>query len=275
MAEVPRPLLLPQNRKIRHLRGIYLRNLSFDRTQGRTTDDSAVKHSPSKLDSLRENSQLHHSASTESLRPASARRRSTNLGNATPVTRQKQVDFMIDSRVADAFFSLHSDGEEDPIYVSETVQRSTVSKTSGIDISCSQQPVCACLCPALANKPIATPRTSTSVSLSYPESPVRLPYDHPKSQSRSGPRGEEHGHCIYKSRSTCAGSTSWAAYWVPLSRPTASSSTSLMASIPSAFPQRHFHRGKATLSRRPPTTPSCACRPSTAPYKMPWQPRRR
>lgn len=33
---------------------------------------------------------------------------------------------MIDSRVADAFFSLHVDDEEEPIYVSETVQRSTV-----------------------------------------------------------------------------------------------------------------------------------------------------
>lgn len=125
MAEVSRPLLLPQNRKIRHLRGIYLRNLSFDRPQGRTTDDSAVKHSPSKLNSLRDSSQLHHSASTESLRPAAARRRSTNLGNATPVTRQRQVELMIDSRVADAFFSLHVDGEDDPIYISETVERST------------------------------------------------------------------------------------------------------------------------------------------------------
>ncbi|KUI59704.1 UV radiation resistance-associated gene protein [Cytospora mali] len=125
MADVSRPLLLPQNRKIRHLRGIYLRNLSFDRPHGRTTDDSAVKHSPGKFDSLRDGSPLHHSASTESLRPAAARRRSTNLGNATPVTRQRQVELMIDSRVADAFFSLHVDGEEDPIYVSETVQRST------------------------------------------------------------------------------------------------------------------------------------------------------
>ncbi|KAK7734011.1 hypothetical protein SLS53_008006 [Cytospora paraplurivora] len=125
MAEVSRPLLLPQNRRLRHLRGIYFRNLRFDRLQGRTADDSAVKHSPGRLDALREGSQLHHSASTETLRPASARRRSTTLGNATPVTRQKQVELMIDSHAADAFFSLHVDDDGEPLYVSETVQRST------------------------------------------------------------------------------------------------------------------------------------------------------
>lgn len=131
MAEVSRPLLLPQNRRLRHLRGIYFRNLSFDRPQRRTADDSAVKHSPGKLDSLGEGFQLHHSASTETLRPASARRRSTNLGNATPVTRQRQVELMIDSHAADAFFSLHVDDDDEPLYVSETVQRSTVRRASG------------------------------------------------------------------------------------------------------------------------------------------------
>lgn len=124
MAETTRPLLLPQNRRIRHLRGIYLRNLSFDRPRGKTTDDSAVKHSSDKVVSLREHAQLHHSASTESLRPATGRRRSTNLGSASPVTRQKRLELTIDSRVADSFFTLHTEDEEEPLYISETVERS-------------------------------------------------------------------------------------------------------------------------------------------------------
>ncbi|KAJ0122363.1 uv radiation resistance protein [Diaporthe amygdali] len=124
MSESTRPLLLPQNRRIRHLRGIYLRNLSFDRPRGKTTDDSAVKHSADKAVSLRENAHLHHSASSESLRPSTARRRSTNLGSASPVTRQKRLEITIDSRVADSFFTLHAGDEEEPIYISETVERS-------------------------------------------------------------------------------------------------------------------------------------------------------
>lgn len=127
MAETTtRPLLLPQNRRIRHLRGIYLRNLSFDRPRGKTTDDSAVKHSPDKVVSLREHAGLHHSASTESLRPSTARRRSTNLGSASPVTRQKRLELTLDSRVADSFFTLHTEDEEEPVYISELVERSVV-----------------------------------------------------------------------------------------------------------------------------------------------------
>lgn len=130
MAETTRPLLLPQNRRIRHLQGIYLRNLSFDRPRGKTTDDSAVKHSPDKTVSLRENAHLHHSASTETLRPLTARRRSTNLGSASPVTRQKRLELTIDSRVADSFFTLHTEDEEEPLYISETVERSVVRTSS-------------------------------------------------------------------------------------------------------------------------------------------------
>lgn len=126
MAEPSRPVLVPQNRKIRHLRGIFLRNLSFDRPRGQTADDSAVKHSSGKLESLRQNAQLHHSASSEILRPRTARRRSTNLGNATPFTRQKHLEASIDKRVADAFFTIHVAGQEDPVYISEIAQRATV-----------------------------------------------------------------------------------------------------------------------------------------------------
>ncbi|KAJ9136542.1 UV radiation resistance associated protein [Pleurostoma richardsiae] len=124
-SETPRPLLLPQNRKLRHLRGIYLRNLSFTRPRGRTIDDAAINKSPGKLEALRETPQLHHALSTESLRPAGARRRSTNLANASPVTRQKRLEYTVDSKIADGFFTLHCEDEEDPIYISEVAERST------------------------------------------------------------------------------------------------------------------------------------------------------
>ncbi|KAL2132999.1 hypothetical protein VTI74DRAFT_3037 [Chaetomium olivicolor] len=123
--EPTRPLLLSQNRKIRHLRGIALRNLTFSRPRGRTIDDAALNKSPAKLESLRNNHQLHHALSSEDLRPPTARRRSTNLANDSPATRQKKFEDVFDSRLADAFFSLHVDGEEDPIYISEVAERAT------------------------------------------------------------------------------------------------------------------------------------------------------
>lgn len=126
-----RPLLLPQNRKLRHLRGVYLRNLSFGRPRGQTIDDTALNKSPGKLETLRETPQLHHAASSESLRLSpKVRRRSTNLANASPVTRQKKLEYAVDSRVADAFFSLHCEGENGPIYVSEVEERATVGYRS-------------------------------------------------------------------------------------------------------------------------------------------------
>lgn len=131
MADSWGPLLLPQNRKLRHLHGLFLRNLSFDRLQGRTADDSEVKHSPGKAEALWESSKLQHSASTEnlhSLRPVSSRRRSTNLSSAAPLTRQKHLEASIDKRVANVFFSLHLPGDsgEDPLYISEVGERATV-----------------------------------------------------------------------------------------------------------------------------------------------------
>ncbi|KAK3341914.1 UV radiation resistance protein and autophagy-related subunit 14-domain-containing protein [Lasiosphaeria hispida] len=141
--ESTRPLLLPQNRKLRHLRGIYLRNLTFTRPRGRTIDDAALNKSPGKLEALREPPQLHHALSSEALRPA-GRRRSTNLGNASPMIRQKKIENVFDSRLADAFFSLHVEGDDDePIYTSEIAERATnfnfrLFELSGLDSSISQ-----------------------------------------------------------------------------------------------------------------------------------------
>ncbi|KAK5652316.1 hypothetical protein OQA88_10666 [Cercophora sp. LCS_1] len=123
--ESTRPLLLPQNRKLRHLRGIFLRNLTFTRPRGRTIDDTALNKSPAKLEALRESHQLQHARSSEALRPPPGRRRSTNLAGASPVTRQKQIENTFDSKLADAFFTLHVEGAEEPVYISEIAERAT------------------------------------------------------------------------------------------------------------------------------------------------------
>ncbi|KAK4658308.1 hypothetical protein QC762_100180 [Podospora pseudocomata] len=134
-AESTRPLLLPQNRKLRHLRGISLRNLAFTRPRGRTIDDAALNKSPAKLESLRNSPQIHHALSSEQLRPGPGRRRSTNLVGASPVTRQKRIEDTFDSKLADAFFSLHVEGEEEPVYISEVAERATNFNFSLFELS--------------------------------------------------------------------------------------------------------------------------------------------
>ena len=121
-SEQSRPLLLPQNRKVRHLQGLYLRNLTLSRPRGRTIDDAALNKTPQKLEALRE-PQLHHAQSSGDLRPPKLRRRSTVWSAASPGLRQKKLEDVIDGRMADTFFSLHCEGQEDPIYISEVVEK--------------------------------------------------------------------------------------------------------------------------------------------------------
>ncbi|RYP89921.1 hypothetical protein DL770_003942 [Monosporascus sp. CRB-9-2] len=127
--------MLPQNRRLRHLQGIYLRNLSFSVNRGRTIDDldadlkpnTNSNHSSNKLEAQGDDApgpQLHQSQSSESLRPLpKGRRRSTNLANISPMTRQKRLEYAVESRAADVFFSLHCEGVEYPVYISEVGER--------------------------------------------------------------------------------------------------------------------------------------------------------
>ncbi|KAI0843875.1 UV radiation resistance protein and autophagy-related subunit 14-domain-containing protein [Daldinia vernicosa] len=118
--------MLPQNRRLRHLQGIYLRNLSFTRPHGRAADDLEADLPSTKLQPLHDGTpQLHHSKSSGSLlpRPANFRRRSTTLANISPVTRQKQLEYTVESRAADVFFSLHCHDGEEPVYISEVGER--------------------------------------------------------------------------------------------------------------------------------------------------------
>jgi len=119
----PLPHLLPQNRRVRHLRGIHLRNLTFTPPRDQSVDDAEINQSPSRLDTPQ---QLQYSRSSENLRPEKVRRRSTILANASPLTRQKMREFALDDRACDAFFSLHGGGDQDPLYVSELGERATV-----------------------------------------------------------------------------------------------------------------------------------------------------
>jgi len=122
-SEASRPLLLPQNRKLRHLQGIYVRNLTLSRPRGRTIDDGELNKTPQKLEALRASGTLHHAHSSGDLRPPKLRRRSSNWVGATPDFRQKKLEDVIDSRMADTFFTLHCAGQEDPIYISEVVEK--------------------------------------------------------------------------------------------------------------------------------------------------------
>lgn len=99
-----------------------MRNLTLSRPRGRTIDDAGLNKSPAKLEALRE-PQLHHAASSGDLRPPKLRRTNTNWSAASPGIRQKKLEDVIDSRMADTFFTLHCDNQPEPIYISEVVEK--------------------------------------------------------------------------------------------------------------------------------------------------------
>jgi hypothetical protein len=127
--ESSKPLLLPQNRRVRHLQGISLRNLTLTRPRGHTIDDAALNQTPEKLEALRE-PQLHHAQSSDTLnvkiRPGKTRRRSTIWAGQSPGYRQKKLEDVIDGGMADSFFSIHCEEMDEPVYISEVVKKAMV-----------------------------------------------------------------------------------------------------------------------------------------------------
>lgn len=149
-----RPWLLPSNRKLRHLQGISLRNLTLSssrpRIRGKAIDDESLPHAfktSVKILSQREN-KLEYSRSSNDLRsppkasvsakaedsendatarpklPSKLRRRSTlNWTNAPPGARQTKLEGVVRERMADTCFSLHCSGVDEPIYVSEVIEK--------------------------------------------------------------------------------------------------------------------------------------------------------
>lgn len=135
LSEPRRPRLLPQNRKLRHLKGLSLRNLSFAPVQLRTSDDVALIRSPNKLGALKEAGQLHGSRSSDNLRLEARpersrsqppRRTSLSTVSLSPAQRQKRLKELLDGTLGDVFFSLHVAGIDEPVYVSEVRERSAV-----------------------------------------------------------------------------------------------------------------------------------------------------
>ena len=157
----------PQNRKLRHLQGITIRNLTLaptpSRPRGKTIDDDAVPStlkSPTKALALRESRGLAHSRSSSDLkgrhgndenahhlspekpqRPGISgglRRRSTlEWTGATPLVRQKKLEDIADTRMADTFFTIHVDGQEDPVYISEVAEKTINPNFRFFDLSSS------------------------------------------------------------------------------------------------------------------------------------------
>lgn len=151
LSEPRRPRLLPQNRKLRHLKGLSLRNLSFAPAHLHTADDALLggrspQNQRAKLEALRETTPLQHSrssgslrrdslraSSSDNLRPQRPRRTSLNLGptQATAWSRQRTLEELVDAAVGDVFFTLHVKDEEEPVYMSEMRERSAVWNGAG------------------------------------------------------------------------------------------------------------------------------------------------
>ena len=147
-----------QNRRLRHLHGVSLRNLdlttSFARQRGKTiTDDDAPYNleSPTKralrsdarklthassfsdlVEAKKSGSSLLQKASTsygdDSKRPSARpvgrmRRRSTlHWNSTTPRARQEKLRDLTSHRLIDTWFSLHTQDSMDPTYISEVAE---------------------------------------------------------------------------------------------------------------------------------------------------------
>ncbi|CAG7978676.1 unnamed protein product [Penicillium salamii] len=153
-----RPWLYAWNRRLRHLQGISIRNLVVTppatRARGKTIDDDDIPNtlkSASKLLSQNENHPLHPSKSFTDLKSQShadkdsnankepamrPRRRSTLFWNdPNPRTRQVKLEDIVNSRMVDSFFSLHCEGIEEPVYISEVAERANNPNFRAFDLN--------------------------------------------------------------------------------------------------------------------------------------------
>lgn len=122
-----------QNRKLRHLQGISIRNLclapAHTRPRRQTIDDEAIPstlESPAKSLAVRDARVLAHSRSSSDLKGKSKgkdRRRTIESQTASPWARQKKLEDAAAIRMADTFFTLHVDGQDEPVYISEVVDK--------------------------------------------------------------------------------------------------------------------------------------------------------
>ena len=145
-----------------------MRNLVLEKTpirlRGKTIDDESLPsalQTPAKVLALRENHKLEHSRSSSQLRQTSQlqgaqdaetltqsssaknrpsatklRRRSTlNWANASPRIRQQKLEGVTAERMADIWLSLHVDGVDEPIYVSEVIEKAMNPSFRSFDLT--------------------------------------------------------------------------------------------------------------------------------------------
>lgn len=146
-----------QNRKLRHLHGISVRNLVVTppsmQVRGKTIDDDDIPNalkSPSKILAQNESRSLHSSRSFTDLksrtsqenqadkRPAmrESRRRSTLPWNdPNPRTRQIRLEDITKSRMADTYFSIHCEDIDEPVHISEVVDKATNPNFRSFDLN--------------------------------------------------------------------------------------------------------------------------------------------
>lgn len=159
-----------QNRRLRNVVGIWVRNLDMTpptiRGRGKTIDDDDIPNnlkSPSKFLAQKENQSLHTSRSFSDLKSPSPagqgehvenkkqkkpemgplRRRSTLPWNdPNPRSRQEKLSEIVKNRMADTFFSIHCDHIEEPLYISETLMRTTNPSFQFFDLNASWPLLC-------------------------------------------------------------------------------------------------------------------------------------
>lgn len=145
-----------QNRRLRHLQGISVRNLALTplatRVRDKTIDDDNIPNNlktPSKVLSQNETQPLHPSRSFTDLKshaskdddtnkesPMRPRRRSTLFWNdPNPRTRQVKFEDVINNRMVDSFFSLHCEDLDEPVYISEVVERANNPNFRSFDLN--------------------------------------------------------------------------------------------------------------------------------------------
>ncbi|KKK27312.1 hypothetical protein ARAM_000459 [Aspergillus rambellii] len=154
-----RSFLFPSSRKLRHLQAISVRNLGLappSRARGKTIDDEDIPNSlqsPSKILAQDANRLLHHSRSFSTLKsqPATGdqdipneqqlplrpvhRRNTLIWSDPNPRTRQVMLEDITRSRMANTWFSMHCDGVDEPVYVSEVVENTTNPNFRSFDLS--------------------------------------------------------------------------------------------------------------------------------------------
>ncbi|KAL2011387.1 hypothetical protein VTN00DRAFT_4105 [Thermoascus crustaceus] len=144
-----RPPLFASNRKLRHLQGVSVRNLvitPFNRSRAKTIDDEEIPNTlqtPGKILAQSENHTVHHSRSFTDLKTPGdrtgtgsdndkkrdmqrSRRRNTLPWSVdSAAIRQNMLNDITKSRMADTWFSIHCEGIDAPVYISEVVEKAT------------------------------------------------------------------------------------------------------------------------------------------------------